>query len=137
MALGEQELSVILQAAVDHARQRIAEEGGIMPFGARALPDGRMEMLEFVDDEGRSVEDLHGQVAQMLAAEARADAILGGAIVAGGSMTSDEGMSDAIAVQVEAPGFCRLIIVPYEISGEGVELGKMIPQSAEPLIYGN
>ena len=144
MALDEQHLGVILQASVDHARTQLEEWGGFLPFGARARLDGEVEFLEAT---GRSEEEpldaLYRKIGAILAEEAGEGQILAAALVANASLPQggDPRFDRAIAVQVEAPGFCRSIMVPYRFAGDAgngsgaAEFGEMIPEEGEPIIF--
>lgn len=145
MALDEHQLSVVLQASLEHARELLEEAGGFLPFGARAKPDGEIEFLEAAGAaQHQPVEALRHQIAAMLTEDARRKAILGSALVANASLPSDiePGFDTAIAVLVEAADFCRSIIVPYRLTGETtngghatVQFGRMIPEEADPIVF--
>ena len=144
MALDEQQLAVVLQAAVDHARTRLEEQGGFLPFGARAKPDGEVEIVEATSmGEDDSLDALHRRIGAMLAEEAGQGRILGAALAANASLPPavDPGFERAVAVQVEAPGFCRSVVVPYRLTGDpgnggvAIELGQMIPEKADPVVF--
>ena len=40
-----------------------------------------------------------------------------------------------VAVLVEAPEFCRSVVVPYRAGGAGVEFGEFIPEEADPVVF--
>ncbi len=69
MTLGERELAVVLQAAVDHARQRLAEQGSFLPFGIRAKPGGEIEFIEFQNFGGQPLEALQSELIDTLRQE--------------------------------------------------------------------
>jgi hypothetical protein len=135
MALDERQLAVILQASIDRASELLGQAGGFLPFGARARLDGRVEFLEAQRlGEGESLDELYRRIGAMLAEEAGREEILAAALVANATMASP-GSPTAISVQVEAPEFCRSIVVPYRIAQDTVELGMMIPGEAEPAVF--
>jgi hypothetical protein len=138
MNLTEQQLAVVLQACIEHAKELLAESGGFLPFGARAKPEGEVEFLE-ARGAGRDepLEALRNKFAAILAEDARENRILASALVANASLPAgfDDVFDTAIGVLIEAPEFCRSIVVPYRIRSEGVELGEMIPEEADPAVF--
>ena len=145
MKLTEQQLAVVLQASIERAQELLAESGGFLPFGARGKPDGEVEFLE-ASGVGRdeSLEALRRKFAAILAEDARENRILASALVANASLPAgfDDVFDTAIAVLVEAPEFCRSVVVPYRLAsaaGDGlrttVELGRMIPEAADPVVF--
>ena len=52
MAVNEEGLAVFLQASIDHAKELLEEQGGFLPFGARARIDGDIEFVEAEGDGG-------------------------------------------------------------------------------------
>lgn len=138
MALTEEQLGVILQASIEHAKLRLVESGGFLPIGARARPDGEVEFIE-ADGEGRQepIDHLYRKIGAILAQDARRNEILGSALIANAALPPgfDDGFETAIAVLIEAPGFCRSIVVPYRMVQEAIELGRMIPEAADPAVF--
>jgi len=141
MAVDEHQLAVILQASVDHARTKLEEQGGFRPFGARAGLDGDIEILEATaTSEDEPLEALHRKIGAILAEDASQGQILAAALVANASLPEGaaSGFDRAVAVQVEAPGFCRSIVVPYRFAGNGgalAEFGAMIPEEADRIVF--
>ena len=141
MAIEEQHLAVILQATVDHARTQLEEQGGFLPFGARAKLDGDIELLEATGtSEDEPLDALYRKIGAILAEDANQGQVLVAALVANASLPQGvgPGFERAVAVQVEAPGYCRSIVVPYRFAGNGgtaVEFGAMIPEEAEPIVF--
>ena len=133
--IGEEQLAIILQASLDHAKELLERAGGFLPFGTRALPSGEMEFLQAEGDH-LPLETLYRGIAGMLADEARRRKILATALVANAQLPA--GAADfetAVSVQVEAPHFCRVIIAPYRFSDASVEYGTLLPEVAEPLVF--
>lgn len=138
MAIGEDELAIVLQASLDHARELLEESGGFLPFAARANLSGAVEFLEIEGDGGgEALEVLYRRLGTMLADEARRGEILAASLVANASLpvgAADE-FDTAVSVLVEARDFCRSIIAPYSIAGGVVEFGTMIPEAADPVVF--
>ena len=138
MTIGEQQLAVILQASIERARELIEDAGGFLPFGARGKPDGE---VEFVEASGlgkhEPIDEVYRKITAILARDAQRNEILASAMVANAGLPAgfEGGFDTAIAVLVEAPDFCRSIVVPYRIAAQGVELGQMIPEEAEPAVF--
>ena len=138
MILNEEQLGVILQASIERAKELLAQSGGFLPFGARALPNGEVEFLEAAGSSGQEpIDALYRRIAALLAGAARRHEILASALVANAGLPGgfDNDFDKAISVLVEAPDFCRSVVVPYRAAAEGVILGKMIPEEAEPAVF--
>jgi len=138
MILNEVQLGVILQASIDRAGEMLEQSGGFLPFGARALPNGDVEFLE-VEGAGsvESIDALYRRLGALLAEDAQRHEILASALVANASLPAgfDSGFEKAISVLVEAQDFCRSVVVPYRAAAEGIVLGEMIPEEAEPAVF--
>ena len=138
MILSDEQLSVILQASIDRASELLGQSGGFLPFGARALPNGAIEFLE-AERAGahEPLAALDRRIGALLAEDARRNEILASALVANASLPTGfgDGFDRAIAVFLEAPEFCRSVVVPYRVAPGGVTLGKMIPEEAEPVVF--
>lgn len=144
MDLTDQQLAVVLQACIDFAKQLLEQEGGFLPFGARTKPDGEVEFVQLArEDGGESLEDLYRRTGSLLADEALRNEIVAGALVANIGLPDqqEDDFQSAIAVLIEAPNFCRSIVTPYRAAGasdgrgESVDLGRMIPQDAERIVF--
>jgi hypothetical protein len=138
MILNEEQLSVILQASIDRASELLGQSGGFLPFGARALPNGA---IEFLEAEGASANEpldaLYRRIGALLAEEARRNEILASTLVANARLPAGSGDSfdRAISVLVEAPEFCRAVVVPYRAGAEGATFGEFIPEEADPVVF--
>jgi hypothetical protein len=142
MEIDERHLSVVLQASLDFAREMLEEEGGFLPFGARARPDGEIEFLQAGPASAEeSLDGLYRRIGTALAEDAREGGILAAALVANATLPEgiDGTYETAVSVLIEAPEFCRSIVVPYRIGGNGgratVEFGTMIPEEADPVVF--
>jgi hypothetical protein len=138
MILNEEQLGVILQASIDRASELLAQAGGFLPFGARALPNGDVEFLEAEGEAGEEpIDALYRRIGAMLAEDAKRHEILASALVANAGLPAgfDRDFDTAISVLVEAPEFCRSVVVPYRAAAGGIILGKMIPEEAEPAVF--
>jgi hypothetical protein len=138
MILNEQQLGAILQASLERAKELLEQSGGFLPFGTRGKPDGEVEFLE-ASGEGTAspIDTIYRQIAAMLAEDAKRQEILASALVANASLPAgfDNEFDTAISVLVEAPDFCRSIVVPYRAAPVGIILGKMIPEEADPAVF--
>lgn len=138
MAVSDEQLALILQASVDRACEMLRDDGGFLPFGTQARFNGKIEFLE-VDRqaEGDTLADLYRQIEAILAEGARSKEVLAAALVANTQVAegSGDGFTNAMAVLVEAPGFCRSIVVPYRLADGAVELGAMVPEAVEPALF--
>ena len=138
MILDEQQLGVLLQASLDHAKELLETQGGFLPFGARARVNGNVEFLEGEGAPAQGpVDALYRQIGELLAEDARRHEILASTLVANANLPAEFGGSfeTAVAVLVEAPEFCRSVVVPYRAGGGGVEFGEFIPEEADPVVF--
>ena len=138
MAIGEEQLAVILQASLDHAKELLEEAGGFLPFASRADLGGAIDFLEIEGDGGgETIDALYRHLGVMLAEDARAGDILAASLVANAGLPAgaSEDFDTAVSVLVEARGFCRSIVAPYRFVGGAVEFGTLIPEEAEPVIF--
>jgi hypothetical protein len=138
MTLNEEQLAVVLQASIERAQELLEQAGGFLPFGARAKPNGEIEFLEADGAGGQdSLDALYRRIGAMLADDARRQEILASALVANAGLPAgfDSDFETAISVLVEAPDFCRSVIVPSRAGADGIVLGKMIPEQAEPAVF--
>lgn len=135
MAIGEDQLAVVLQASLDHAKELLDAAGGFLPFGTRALLNGDVEFLEAEGHE--PVDTLYRRIGVMLADDARRREILASALVANATLPVGVAadFETAVSVLVEAADFCRSIVAPYRFVGEAVEFGTMIPEEADPVVF--
>jgi hypothetical protein len=133
MSIADDQLAVILQASLEHAKERLERDGSFLPFATRALRDGE---LEFLHSEGEHLppDVLCGELARMLADEARRGAILATGLTANGTLRGKDGEL-AVSVLVEAPEFCRRIVVPYRLWDDEVQFGNMVPEDADSLVF--
>jgi hypothetical protein len=136
MILSEEQLSVILQASIDRASELLGQSGGFLPFGARALPNGA---IEFLEAEGAGANEpldaLYRRIGALLAEDARRNEILASTLVANAQLPAGGGFDTAISVLVEAPEFCRSVVVPYRADAEGAVFGEFIPEEADPVVF--
>jgi hypothetical protein len=137
MILDEQQLGVILQASLDRAKERLEQTGGFLPFGARAKVNGDVEFLEAEGaPEQEPVDALYRRIGALLAQDARRNEILASTLVANAQLPAGSGGFDtAISVLVEAPEFCRSVVVPYRTGAEGGVFGEFIPEEADPVVF--
>ena len=138
MILSEEQLSVILQASIERACELLEQSGGFLPFGARALPNGNVEFLEAEGGgEQEPLDLLYRRIGSLLAEDARRNEILASALVANAGLPAgfDKEFDTAISVLIEAPDFCRSVVVPYRTTADRLVLGKMIPEEAEPAVF--
>jgi hypothetical protein len=135
MILSEEQLAVVLQASIEHASELLERSGGFLPFGARALPNGEIEFLE--SDGPEPLDVLYRGIGALLAEDARRRDIVACALVANAGLPAgfDRNFDTAISVLIEAPDFCRSVIVPYRLEASRAVLGKMIPEEAEPSVF--
>ena len=137
MAVGEEQLAVLLQASLDHAKELLEDQGGFLPFGTRASPSGEVDFLEARSAGGAAIEAVYRQIGSMLADDAGQGKILAAALVANAGLPEDVAFAyeTAVSVQVEAPGFCHSIVAPYRLIGGVADFGDMVPEEADPIVF--
>jgi hypothetical protein len=138
MAIGEDQLAVVLQASLDHAKELLEEAGGFLPFAARANLGGAVEFLEVEGDGGgEPLDAIYRRLGTLLADDARRGYILAASLVANASLPAgvSEDFDTAVSVLVEARDFCRSVIAPYRFDRGAVEFGAMIPEEADAVVF--
>ena len=78
-----------------------------------------------------------------LAKEAQDDGLMAAAVVAtvaGGEAELGAGFDTAVRVDIEAPGYARIILTPYrfdeaENGGGQIVIGELVTFGAEPVIF--
>ena len=137
-AIGGDQLAVVLQASLDHAKELLEDARGFLPFASRADLTGAIEFLEIENGGGGATLDaLYQHLGAVLAEDARRGGILAASLVANTGLpeSGGAGFDTAVSVFVEARDFCRLIVAPYRFVGGAVEFGTMIPEEANPVIF--
>lgn len=137
-------LALLLQASRDFALKQLAEGRRLIPFAARASSDGSIDFVRLVDEDSDiPLDTIHQQTQAAISAQAQAEGLEAAAIIAavgGGEDELGAGFDSAIRVDIEAPGFARIILTPYrfQADAEGVGqlvLGEMQTYGAEPAIF--
>lgn len=143
-AADERGLAMLLQASRDFALKQLGEGRRVIPFGARANMTGEIDFIRFVDeDTPLPLGDIHEQTQAALAKEAQAAGLLAAAVVAtvaGGEAELGAGFDTAVRVDIEAPGYARIILTPYRFDASADEggqlvLGELVTFGAEPVIF--
>lgn len=140
----ERGLAMLLQASRDFALKQLVEGRRVIPFGARASAAGDIDFIRFVDEDTEMpLEEVHQQTQAVLAEEAQANGLMAAAVVATvGGVEEDlgAGFATAVRVDIEAPGYARIILTPYrfdvsEEAGGQLVLGDLVTFGAEPVIF--
>ena len=137
-------LAMMLDVSRDFAFRQMSQGLAVLPFAARAAQDGEIDFKRYVDENtDLELTEIYDLTRAALAEEARKDNLLAATIVAavsGADFDMGEGFDTAIQVQVEAPGYARIVLAPYRVearAGGQDELvtGDLIAIEAEPEIF--
>lgn len=113
---------------LDVAKGRMKDAGRFYPFGAAVNQNGDVVEVNFnPTGQGRPVQEFIDHVQLRLSAGAR-----GGEFTAAGlcllgraHVPPDKRVSEAVCLQLHAPGESVNLYLPYERKGEKVEYGEM------------
>ncbi|MGN6092122.1 MAG: hypothetical protein ACTHOL_07205 [Luteibacter jiangsuensis] len=104
---------------VEFAEQMLAKSGEFFPFGGSITEAGEIAAAagEPDDSEHPEAQAVYQLVAKGLASVASSGTVAAVALVADVVMPEELGSSaeNGIRVHVEAPGFARMVYVPYEL----------------------
>ncbi len=138
----DEQLALILQASRDFAFEQIAQGMPLLPFATRVKPDGEIEFARFVEPgTDKTPDEVHALTRDELAKEAGGGDVVAGAITSAVRMEqAEDGMTDAIRIEVEAPGFARQFLAFYALGEQGggarsIQRGKLVPFDAEPTVF--
>ena len=108
---------------VEFAEQMLAKSGEFFPFGGSITDAGEIAAAagEPGDSEHPNAQDVYRQVARGLASRASGDDVAAVALVANVMIPTElePAAESGIRVHVEAPGFARMVYVPYEFMEGG------------------
>ncbi|MWV27664.1 hypothetical protein [Aurantiacibacter rhizosphaerae] len=138
----DEQLALVLQASRDFAFEQIAQGMPVLPFACVVKPDGEMGFTRFAEPGTDKTPDevlalTHSEVAK----EAASGGLIAAAIISAVKLDQpDDGMDDAIRIQVEAPGFARHFLAYYSVGdAEGgsipLQAGRLVPFDADPAIF--
>lgn len=139
----EEGLSLILQASRDFAFQQIANGMPLVPFATVVKPGGDMDFARFAEPgTEKTPDEIVALTKEELIKAAKSEELVAAAITSAVKLKQPEdGMSDAIHIRVEAPGFAREFLALYGLQqgkeGESGTLspGKLVPFEAEATIF--
>ena len=128
---------------VEFAEQMLAKSGEFFPFGGSITGAGEIAAAAGMPDDGSehpNAQDVYRQVAQGLASRASDDDVAAVALVANVIIPTElePAAESGIRVHVEAPGFARMVYVPYEfVTGEeqAIRLHEPVAVEIEPEFF--
>ncbi|MCX7677324.1 MAG: hypothetical protein N2Z59_08125 [Alteraurantiacibacter sp.] len=143
-AITEQGLALMLEASRDFAFAQMARGERLVPFAAYVPEGGEIEFIRIEGENTRNaLAEVHRRTRAVMAERVRAGGLSAVALVA--VISADEsnlgsGFSTAVSVELQAPGFARVVLVPFrvdrDITGKGTLVtGQMIPLPAEGMLY--
>jgi hypothetical protein len=142
--LDHEGLALLLQASRDFALKQLAQGRRLVPFAARVQASGDIDFVRFVaEDTELPLDAIHRDTRSAISAQAQSEGLLAAAIVAavgGGDGELGEGFKTAVRVDIEAPGYSRIVLSPYRLeeSADGpgqLVLGELVTYGAEPAIF--
>lgn len=137
-------LALLLQASRDFALNQLAQGNRVVPFGTRAASTGEIDFVRFVDEDTEEPLDaVHYQTQAALAEQAVTGDLAAAATVSCVQASDgqfDTGFDTAVRIHVEAPGYSRVVVVPFRFEakadGSGQLLtGNMAAQDAPPAVF--
>ncbi|WP_338240714.1 hypothetical protein [Aurantiacibacter hainanensis] len=139
----DEQLALLLQASRDFAFQQIAEGMPMLPFASCVDPDGDMNFVRFAEPgTDKTPEEVLSLTHDEVRAQADKGALLAAGIVSGVRLARPEdGMEDAVRIEIEAPGFARQFLAFYRFEPDAdgkaatVSPGKLVPFEAEAKIF--
>jgi len=143
LEINEEGLSLLLQASRDFAFQQIASGLPMMPFATCVKPGGDMDFVRFAEPGTDKTPDEVVELTEMEMTQAAGrEELIAAAISSAVKLKQPEdGMTDAIRIKVEAPGFAREFLAFYALEegkdGEAGTLspGKLVPFDSQPAIF--
>lgn len=144
MSASPEQLALLLQASRDFALKQMARGNRLIPYAARVKLDGEIEFIRFVDEKTElPLDEVFAKTSEVIAGEAGRGELLAASLTAAVVLDEPEqGFETALRVDVEAPGYCRQVLVPYAIdaptAGEekgSLRLGQMIACDLAPTLF--
>jgi len=144
-AITDDHMATLLEAARNFAFAQMAHDGRLVPFAAFIGKEGPIDCLRLEDETTQApLADIYQRTVTLMReavgnGEALACALV--AAIEGGEDVIGSGMRHALSVHLEAPGYCREVLVPYrvthdEASGEGsLVLGTLVPHPSVQLVF--
>lgn len=136
----QDDLNALLNGAVDVATDQLSADSEFAPFAlAMQAEDGEIFHLEPEEDDAElESEQVIAALAEGLRTAAREGRWRATAIVADVTLEDEEGqaVTSGIHISLEhADGDPVTAVVPYEIGAEEMELGELIAEPGEPVVF--
>ncbi|MGB3796498.1 MAG: hypothetical protein WA957_09380 [Alteraurantiacibacter sp.] len=137
----DEQLALILQTSRDFAFEQISQGMPLLPFATCVKPDGEMGFTRFAEPgTDKTPDEVLILTRDEVAQEARTGGLIAAAVVSGVRLSQEEdGMRDAVRIQVESHGFARDFLAFYSLAdgegGQSLTAGKLVPFDAEPAIF--
>ena len=139
-------MAVLLEAARNFAFSQMAHDDRLVPFAAFITKEGPIDCLR-LEDAATQVPfgAIYDRTVAAMRDEAGKGEILACALVAaieGGDKLIDPGFTQGLSIHLEAPDFCREVLVPFrvdpgEAAGEArLIIGNPAPYASVMLVYG-
>ncbi len=124
----EDDLDALLNHLLQHALERLEEEGDFHPFAAAIDTDGELRMVGMEPEtEEPTPQEIVDQLVASLAAAAGRGEIRASAICANVTLPSDAGEAEAALVQLEHLEDDPVdIALPYERHGDHLHTGELV-----------
>ena len=144
MSETHEQLAVLLQASRDFAFAQMARGARLIPFAGRVKPDGEIEFVRFVEEHSDlPLDEIYTGTQAVIAEQAVRGELLAASLTAAVRLDEPEqGFDTALRVHVEAPGYCRQVLVPYALEPAEADaekgtlrVGQLVPYEATPAIF--
>ena len=127
-ATPEDDLDALLNHLLQHALERLEDEGDFHPFAAAIDTDGELRMVGMEPEtDDPSPQEIVDQLVATLGAAAGRGEIRASAICANVTLPSDAGDAEAALVQLEHLEDDPVdIALPYEVHGDHLHTGELV-----------
>jgi hypothetical protein len=131
-------LEELLNYCTGFAKQMIKEHGEFHSFGAVIASSGQLTAVgAHTGEEPPDAGELYLSLWHSMQSQYQKREIIACAIAANVNIPAQfhPPFPDGIRVLLECAGFSRFIYLPYQISGDSVSYGDMIPVDVKPQVF--
>jgi hypothetical protein len=124
-------LDGLLDGCLTFAREMLARAGEFYPFGETADATGKRSMVGgHLGQEHPNAHDVHELLETAFRESAESGRIIAAALAANVTIPPEYGAPypDGVRVRVEAPGYSRVVFLPYQIAQRSL-LGRLTKRS--------
>lgn len=139
MSDAQSEAEELVNAVLPHAEGMLIAHGEFFPFGGAVTLDGDIAQLAVGEEhQGSSMEDVVEALKVKLRSGADTNSYRATALVfpIQAQLPDADDETDAVAIALDhQANYSVVLIIPYVLSGDGVEFGEAIAQQGEDDIF--